>query len=174
MKIYLINICVAITLCLAALTSCNTDAEGTIYDINGEELAFASTQMNVEVTTADNGIIRVPVYRGNTSTESTANISMDEATIAEGIFSLNNPAVTFAKGEAVGYVELGFGEINNLGATEKYEIVLTIDNEDQLSPSQLGKIKVLAQRKLTWESIGTGTYTSELFDDSWPQPIKRQ
>lgn len=77
MKIYLINICAAITLCLAALTSCNTDAEGTIYDINGEELAFASTQMNVEVTAADNGIIRVPVYRGNTSTESTANISMD-------------------------------------------------------------------------------------------------
>lgn len=65
MKIYLINICAAITLCLAALTSCNTDAEGTIYDINGEELAFASTQMNVEVTAADNGIIRA-LYIGVT------------------------------------------------------------------------------------------------------------
>lgn len=26
---------------------------------------------------------------------------------------------------------------------------------------------------MTWESIGTGTYTSELFDDSWPQPIEK-
>ncbi len=173
MKIYLIKICVAITLCLAALASCNTDAEGTIFNIDREELAFASTQMNVEVTAADNGIIKVPVYRGNTNTESTANISIDEATIAEGIFSLNNSAVTFAKGEAVGYVELEFGAINNLGATEKYEIVLTIDNEDQLSPSQLGKMKVLVQRKLTWESIGTGIYTSEIFDDSWSQPIEK-
>lgn len=173
MKIYLIKICVAITLCLVALTSCNTDAEGTIYKINGDELAFASTQMNVEVTADDNGVIKVPVYRGNTNTEGTANISIDEATIAEGIFSLNNSTVTFAKGEAIGYVELEFGSINNLGATDKYEIVLTIDSEEQLSPSQLGKMKVLAQRKLTWESIGTGIYTSEIFGDSWPQPIEK-
>lgn len=30
MKIYLINICAAITLCLAALTSCNTDGRYNI------------------------------------------------------------------------------------------------------------------------------------------------
>lgn len=173
MKLYIINICVVITFCLTAFTSCSTDAEGTIYKMNGDEFAFASSQMNVEVMAENNGIIKVPVYRSNKNTEASTNISLDEATIAEGIFSLSNSTVTFAKGESVGYAELKFGSIDNLGATNKYEMVLTINNEAQLSPSQLGQIKVSAQRKLTWESFGTGVYFSEIFGDSWSQPIEK-
>ena len=49
MKLYTIKKYAAILLCLAAFTSCDTDAEGTKYGVNGVEAAFASTQMNVEV-----------------------------------------------------------------------------------------------------------------------------
>lgn len=49
MKLYTIKACAAVLLCLVAFTSCDTDAEGTKYDISGVEAAFASTQMSVEV-----------------------------------------------------------------------------------------------------------------------------
>lgn len=49
MKLYTIKKYAAILFCLAAFTSCDTDAEGKKYGVNGVEAAFASTQMNVEV-----------------------------------------------------------------------------------------------------------------------------
>lgn len=171
MKLYTIKKYAAILLCLAAFTSCDTDAEGTKYGVNGVEAAFASTQMNVEVGAEDNGIIQVPVYRGNTDAEASVGISMDEATVEEGVFTLKSSNIAFAKGEAVGYAELVFGSIDDLSATGKYEIVLTIDDKDALSPSKSGEITVTAQRKLTWEDYGTGIYTSELFGQAWEQPI---
>ena len=45
MKLYTIKKYAAILLCLAAFTSCDTDAEGTKYGVNGVEAAFASTQV---------------------------------------------------------------------------------------------------------------------------------
>ena len=41
MKLYTIKKYAAILLCLAAFTSCDTDAEGTKYGVNGVEAAFA-------------------------------------------------------------------------------------------------------------------------------------
>lgn len=171
MKLYTIKKYAAILFCLAAFTSCDTDAEGKKYGVNGVEAAFASTQMNVEVDAENNGVIRVPVYRGNTVVEASVGISMDEATVEEGVFTLKSSNIAFAKGEAVRYVELAFGSIDDLSATGKYEITLTIDDKNALSPSKSGKITVTAQRKLTWEDYGTGIYTSELFGQSWEQPI---
>ena len=171
MKLYTIKACAAVLLCLVAFTSCDTDAEGTKYDISGVEAAFASTQMSVEVGAEDNGIIKVPVYRGNTSVEASVSISMDEATTEEGLFTLNNSNVAFAKDEAVGYAELNFGSVDNLSATGKYEITLTINDESTLSPAQCGEITVTAQRRLTWEDYGIGVYSSQLFGQAWEQPI---
>lgn len=171
MKLYILKACAAVMLCLVAFTSCDTDAEGTNYGISGVEAAFASTQMNVEVSAEDNGIIKVPVYRGNTSVEASVSISMDKATIDEGLFTLNNSNVAFAKGEAVSYAELNFGSVDKMSATGKYEIILTITDESILSPSQCGKITITAQRRLTWEDYGTGVYSSELFGQEWEQPI---
>ena len=171
MKLYIIKACAAILLCLVAFTACDTDAEGTKYGISGIEAAFASTQMNVEVSAEDNGVIKVPVYRGNTSIETAVSISMDKGTIENGLFTLNNSNVSFAKGEAVGYAELNFGSVDKLSATGKYEIILTINDESALSPAQCGKITITAQRRLTWENFGIGVYSSELFGQEWEQPI---
>lgn len=44
MKLYTIKKYAAILFCLAAFTSCDTDAEGKKYGVNGVEAAFASTQ----------------------------------------------------------------------------------------------------------------------------------
>lgn len=171
MKLNIITKCAAILYLLAAFTSCDTDVEGTKYSVNGVEAAFASTQMNVEVSADDNGTLKVPVYRGNIGTDASISINIDEATAEEGIFTLSNPNIAFAKGEAVGYAELSFGSLDRLSATAKYTIVLTISDKASLSPAQLDEITVTAQRKLTWEDYGIGVYTSELFEQSWEQPI---
>ncbi|WP_291527973.1 hypothetical protein [Bacteroides sp. UBA939] len=172
MKLYTIKKYAAVLLCLAAFTSCDTDAEGTKYDVSGVEAAFASTQMNAELSAEDNGVLRVPVYRGNTGAEASVGISVDEATTEEGIFTLSSSTIAFAQGNAVGYAELRFS-MDDLSATDKYTIVLTIDDENALSPAQCGEITVSAQRKLTWENYGTGIYTSQLFGDAWEQPIQK-
>ena len=64
------------------------------------------------------------MYRGNTDAEASVGISIDEATVEEGVFTLKSSNIAFAKGEAVGYAELVFGSIDDLSATGKYEIVL--------------------------------------------------
>lgn len=108
MKLYTIKKYAAILLCLAAFTSCDTDAEGTKYGVNGVEAAFASTQMNVEVGAEDNGIIRVPVYRGNTDAEASVGISMDEATVEEGVFTLKKFQYSLCKRRSSGIRRISF------------------------------------------------------------------
>ena len=44
----------------ATFTSCNTDAEGAMYE-NGTGVSFASTTMSEEVSTENEGKILVPI-----------------------------------------------------------------------------------------------------------------
>ncbi|WP_300813577.1 hypothetical protein [uncultured Bacteroides sp.] len=166
-----LTVCVLIL--LTAFTSCDTDVEGVIY--TPDETAcysFASSQINVELTADNQGVLKVPVYRGATNGNASLalTVDMDEATAA--VFSLTSSEVAFANGEGVAYVELNFGSIDNLGATTKYTITLSIPEANQ-SPSAEGSVKVQAQRQLTWENFGTGVYSSQLFGQSWPQPIEK-
>ena len=173
MKQYIVQLFATLTVCLAVFTSCITDAEGTLYHENGVGAAFASTKMNLELTADDKGVIKVPVYRANTQGEASVNIDIDGKTVEAGIFSLKNPKVAFNNGEAVTYAEVNFASIDDLGATSKYEITLTLTNEEQLSPSKVNTITVVVGRKLTWKNIGVGVYTSEIFGDSWDQPVEK-
>lgn len=64
--------------------------------------------MNVEVGAEDNGIIRVPMYRGNTDAEASVGISIDEATVEEGVFTLKSSNIAFAKGRSSGVRRISF------------------------------------------------------------------
>lgn len=158
---------------LATFTSCDTDAEGTLYTPDADACySFASTQMNMELSADNQGVIKVPLYRGRTDKDATIAITaqMDEAT--QAIFTLASSSISFKSGENIAYAELNFGSIDKLGATNKYVINLSIP-EENASPSAESSIKVQAQRMLTWESYGTGIYTSQLFGQSWEQPIEK-
>lgn len=173
MKKYIFNICMCLAACLTVLTSCDTDAEGTLYRASGAEFAFPSTLMTVELTADDNGVIKVPVYRGNVNSDAVAHLSLDEATVEEGVFTLANSTVTFEEGATVAYAELVFGDLANLDPAGQYSIDITLDEEENLSPDQQDVITVKASRKLTWTYYGEGVYTSEFFDDSWDQTIEK-
>ena len=166
------NWVVCATMMLLAFASCDTDAEGELYNPEEACYSFASTQMNIELTAEDQGVIRVPVYRGATADKATIAVTAEMSQATEAIFHLTTSTVTFAAGETVAYAELNFGTIDNLGATNKYAIQLSLA-EELLSPSGEGTIKIQAQRQLTWESIGTGIYTSQLFNQSWEQPVEK-
>lgn len=159
-------------LAMAVFTSCNTDAEGEIYNPDKTaNCSFASTQMIAELTADDAGLVKVPVYRGNASEAASLqlNVTMDDA--AEELFTCTGN-VTFNVGESVAYAEVKFASIDDLGATTKYTIELEIP-EGSESPSAESKLKLQLQRQLTWENIGTGTYYSELFGESWEQPVEK-
>ncbi len=157
---------------LTAFTSCNTDAEGEIYYPDTvADCSFASSKMIVELTADNAGLVKVPVYRGNAATAASmqVTVAMDDESAA--IFTATTD-VAFNAGENVGYVELKYASLDDLGATTKYTVTLTIP-EESLSPSAETKLTVQISRKLTWENIGTGVYTSELFGQSWEQPVEK-
>lgn len=169
----LTQLAVCTLMLLTVLTSCNTDVEGAIY--TPDETAaysFAAAQMNVELDAEYQGKLKVPVYRSTTNGEAIITITADMDETAASTFTLTSSAISFADGEGVAYAELDFGSIDNLGVTTKYSITLSIAEENQ-SPSADGSIEIQAQRLLTWEPYGTGVYTSETFEQSWPQSIEK-
>ena len=120
---------VCLAMALTVCTGCSTDAEGVIYTPEAAGYSFASTQMSVEATADDQGVVRVPVYRNTTNGVAAVSLTaaMDEETA--GIFTLSSSEITFAEGEGVAYAELSYGNLNNLGATTRYSITLSIPEE---------------------------------------------
>lgn len=158
---------------MSVFASCNTDAEGEIYTPDAtENCSFASSQMIVELTADYGGVVKVPVYRGTSEGDASVQLaySMDEE--AAAIFSITNSEVSFKDGESVGYLEVNYTSMDDLGATTKYSIDLSI-SETSLSPSAEAELALQIQRKLTWENIGTGVYYSQFFGQSWPQPVEK-
>ena len=162
------KIIASLAMCIAAVAfvSCQ-GSEGVLYEISKQEVAFASTMMNTELTKGDNGIIKVPVYRNSKNGALDVSVALEsKSEAAMALFTLKNKNVSFADGAAVAYAEIAF-EMNDLGATDVYELNLLFANADQVSPSGIKAIKIKANRKLTFESIGKGLFTSQLFGSSW-------
>ena len=171
-KIITLGFCCLMSIASVIFTSCNTDVEGVIYTTETTEYSFASTQQITQLTKDDQGVVKVPVYRNSSEDDNfiELEIQMNEAT--GRIFSLTTPVISFKKGENVTYAELNFGSIDKLGAVDKYNIQLSIE-EKSISSSGIGTITVQASRLLTWENYGTGVYSSEFFGESWEQPIEK-
>lgn len=158
---------------MAVLSSCNTDAEGVIYNPDATaNTSFASSQMNVELTTDYAGKVEVPIYRGSTEGEATVTLSLSMNDEAAEIFSLQSQTIKFEDGQAVANAVIKFTSLDDLGVTTKYTLTLTLP-EESVSPSAEASLKVVLGRKLTWESLGEGTYVSEFFEQDWPQPIEK-
>ena len=88
------------------------------------------------------------------------------------MFTVENPTLTFEDGKSVAEAVITYKDINLLGVTDQYVLTLGFD-EAKASPTNVNSITVKAQRKLTFNSIGTGTFTSNIFGESWPQVIEK-
>ncbi len=89
-----------------------------------------------------------------------------------GVFTPQKSTFDFADGENKAYLKFTYPNINNFGG-EKYTIDVSITDENQVSYGGFKTMKIAAQRKLTFQSLGTGTFTSEFFEDSWPQEVQK-
>ena len=149
------------------VTSC--EQEGVTYGLTDKiEASFPSTVVNLQMITEDGNKIVVEMWRGNTRGAASVPVTITDKT--GGVFTPEKQQFDFADGESRAYLSISYPDINEFGG-EKYELELAITNENQVSPSGKKSMKISAQRKLTFASIGTGSFTSEFFEESWPQEV---
>lgn len=139
-----------------------------LYQLSDKvEASFPSTIANYQMVAADGNKIVIEMWRGNTNGAASVPVTI---TGTEGMFTPEKNQFDFADGEAKAYLALTYPDLNAFGG-EKYDIEITIDDENQVSPTGNETITISVQRKLTFKSIGTGTFTSEWFEESWPQEV---
>gem|GEM_PF-559003 len=179
-----------------ALIACNQDVMGPLYsgaDGSGNDgFAFAASVLNLETGTEDRNTIRVPIYRGKTST-SIVNLTLDFETQVpkdsligdsvqtvmvdswvekdpQGIFSLATQRVVFTDDANVAYAQITYPDIEELSLTEKYKMRLRI--KEGASPSKRDKTIITLSRRLTFDPMGECTYIDScLFENSYKAPI---
>lgn len=152
-----------------SIYSCND--EGVLYEMNdGAEASFPSTVINFQMTPEDGNKIVVEMWRGNTKGSVSVPVTIKDET--GGVFTPQKDQFDFADGESSAYLTFSYPDLSDFGG-EVYKLSLTITDEDQISPSGRDKISISAQRKLTYKSIGTGTFTSEYYGASWAQEVEK-
>ena len=154
-----------------AFVGCS-EHDGVVYSGDSAVYAFAGATQKVEMLATDGNKIVVPVYRGTTQGTSTLELTFTPAEGIEELFTLENPTLTFEDGKSVAEAVITYKDINLLGVTDQYVLTLGFE-EAKASPTNVNSITVKAQRKLTFNSIGTGTFTSNIFGESWPQVIEK-
>lgn len=161
---YAVSICLIIT-----ATACEN--EGEFYDLTDRvEASFPSTIVNYQMIPEDGNTIKVELWRGNTNGSVSVPVTVTDNT--NGVFTPAKEQFDFADGESIAYLEFAYPDISQFGG-EKYAIELEIADEDQVSHGGKRTIKISAQRKLTYVSIGTGSFTSAFFEESWPQDVMK-
>lgn len=142
-----------------------------VYELTDKvEASFPSTIVNYQMVVADGNKIVVEMWRGNTKGAATVPVTITDKT--GGVFTPEKNQFDFADGEAKAYLTFSYPDLTAFGG-EKYEVEIVITDENQVSPTGKAKIKVSAQRKLTFKSLGKGTFTSEFYGESWPQEVQK-
>ena len=153
---------------LFTIVSCEQDR--TVYSLTDKvEASFPSKIVNYQMIKEDGNKIVVEMWRGNIKGAATVPVTITDET--DGIFTPQKGQFDFADGENKAYLTFTYPDIDEF-AGEKYELELAID-EEMVSPGGISSIKITAQRKLTFKSLGIGEFTSEFFDDSWDQEVMK-
>ena len=137
--------------------------EGVIYEMSdGAEASFPSSIVNFQMTPEDGNKIVVEMWRGNTTGSVSVPVTIENNT--GGVFTPEKEQFDFADGESKAFLTFTYPDLNDFGG-ERYEINLSITDEDQLSPSGRESLSIVAQRRLTYSPIGTDTFTTEFFEE---------
>ena len=117
MKKYILKLTACAALSLSMFSSCDTDAEGILYESGKTEYAFASTLQKVELLPSDGNKISVPVYRNTTVGASTVTISIEAVSEnVKDLFSLVTPNVTFEDGKSMAEAVVSYQDIKPVGS----------------------------------------------------------
>jgi len=154
---------------MALMLTAACQHEGAIYEMpEGKALvSFPSDVAVFEMLASDGNKVTVDLWRGNTKGAASIPVQVEDQT--GGVFKLAKSSFDFADGEGVAHLDITYPDINAFGG-ETYKLVLSVD-ENQLSPSGIGKMTVSATRKLTPKFVGTGIYYSDWYEEEWEQDL---
>lgn len=163
-KIYLLLCVFAL-----ALTSCDQDNIGTIYEPGNPYVSFASSVVPDNVLSADNNFsVNCVLVRSELSGSTTASIELEMNADIDGVFALESNNVTFDDGKGTAYAKIvPLVSPDQLDPTKTYVFNLTItgDNASELYNTATYKAG------FKFDYVGTAIFTSEFYEDEWPVEV---
>ena len=159
MKKYINKLVFAGLLAVLGLTACNQDNESAMPNAEVTAAAYSMFQPNLvaELLPENNGILNVVITRTNADSDATVPVEITGTAATLNLFSLASSEAKFEKGQAQSVVKVAFN-LSALSASGSYSFSVGIQNADLLSKGGSKTTAVTAARKLTWKSIGTGTW----------------
>lgn len=177
------NILSSVLLAAALIAvSCEKGEISAVYE-GDNGYAFASSVLYAEVSADDDGVLEIPVYRGEDGEAGQVRIGFnyDSSTTGEsdpvwvdedprGVFSLLTPNVTFAENSFEAVARVRIGNINKLRTADKYRMKLEI--LEGVSPSNRNSVIVTVTKKLVFEKYGDCSYYDEcIFENAYDTEI---
>lgn len=158
---YFLTALAGVSLILAACSD-DIEREPSPVPTDGIQAYIYADATSLTYLPNDEQTFLVKVARQKTEEAATVHLSTD----ATGITL--PAAVDFAAGEAVKDVQVTF----DIPIGSSVAVTITIPEEEGYIYAD-NTVTVNITRDYTWLNIGTGVYTSQLFGQSWPQPIQR-
>jgi len=157
MKKYINKLAVISLLVIFGLTACDQENNRGLYDTSLEP-AYSMYQsvLVASLIPENNGVLKVTVTRTNADEDATVSIALTANAATLNLFSLESSTVKFAKGEYQASANILF-TIANLSASASYSLEVAIQ-DSKVSIGGNAKTTVTAARRVTWRSIGTGTW----------------
>jgi len=158
---------------LVVLVSCDQENIGTLYQPEMPYVAFSSSIVPENILSADNNYsVSVPIARSSLNEPTTAEVSLEMNETIEGLFGLESTTVTFVDGEGTAYAKIvPIIDLSQIDVSKVYEFKLTLLGENV--SEFYNQTTYRASFLLTFESIGTGTFSSEFFDDQWTVQVEK-
>lgn len=155
------------------LVSCDQDNIGTIYEPEAPYVAFTSSVVpGNELTSENNYSVSVQIVRSNASAPTTADVVLEMNDDIDGVFELESSTVTFEDGKNVAYAKIVPAidpSLMDISKTYEFNLTLSGENVSEFYSETTYK----ASFKLTFSSIGTGTFHSEIFGDQWTVEVEK-
>ncbi len=148
-----------------ALTSCNQDNEGAIYESANSNVSWELDE--IETTTAENDIVVPVMITRNTKNGALTVHYTVEASDADVLSDDGNGQVTFADGEATAFVNVKASNMEK-GSTYTYTMKLddgaVVDTDDNLG-GVTQEITVTIISDYTWIDAGTAHFIDGIESD---------
>ena len=157
-----------------AFTSCSDKGYWEPYELEDTQYSFAQSKQTFNLT-ADESItsVTVAVYRSNAEGAVTLPLAV---TVSDPTVLTVDSVVTFADGEDVAELLVAVNEENIvMGTAYTVNYAFAVDSvnftEANYSISGNSSHVISIKKDYTWVSLGVGVYTSQLFGESWEQPV---
>ncbi|WP_347838516.1 hypothetical protein [uncultured Draconibacterium sp.] len=155
-----------------AFVACDQDNIGELYETNSY-VAFSSSIVPENILSADNNYsVSVQIARSDLNEQTTAQVALEMNDNIEGYFGLESSSVNFADGEGTAYAKIvPLVDISQIDVSKVYEFKLTLEG-DNVSEFY-NETTYRASFLLTYQSIGSGTFSSEFFGGEWTVQIEK-